>query len=788
MLCVGVRCVVPTLDAALVFSPTGLFRAENMRASLRLGRHSNRSQHALDPSAAPNAAAVAVGGGTGGAVPSQTQQSQLQNQIPTQQPQGQSQAQSQNQTQGQSDSPAQVNTPHSALSSNTTFSSSQSSFADARSQHQYQPQQPQQQAALPSPLHQQQQQPPPPQHQLPPTPVGGGAHLPSQQQHQIYAAPPEAGSASSPVADANQQPDWIEAAVIRSQSQRYSTYAAIPQHQQQHQQHLQSQGYGIGSASLEDLPSTSEYNTSVHQAGGPPRIAEHPQGQGQYQQHPQAAQPEKKSRRKLIKGIFSSKSNYDNHHQHQHQPSQGAPSPNPGHHHGHQAANSYDNTAGLARRPSKRQSNPPVLNTRLAQPSQPPLQGTDWTVQGHHGVDSSPHQTVGGFEERHSLGGDSQRDAPIQEGLGTTTIRQVNNDSDSSPYDDTAYHQAQQAQQGPVPHQQQQLQQPQHQQSQHQQNQAQYPSAPPSQPHVLLQHQQAQSHRFDQSPSDQQPPQALPQQVQQVQQVPQSHQTQQQYPYAGVTTQHPFSPRTDSRYVPGRLATNNPLQQSHESLAQPTQDYSPAHDSDYGHTSHSSPAGYDYSTQPRDVTPTPSQSSLTQAPTNSSAQQSAMAPPTGAASGGRRAAQDDKAQAPLGPPPGYRQPNAASSGTLTPLPQGHSGSQPSAFNGSDQGRHSPQPERDAAEGEKAFKDLREFRPSTATRNDAITQGRQPAAANSSRQSPNTKMSSDCTLMGRHRSRTSQARSSSFRMPWPTSACPSRGRPWMTTSMLEGLTG
>ncbi|RYP25452.1 hypothetical protein DL767_008370 [Monosporascus sp. MG133] len=100
----------------------------------------------------------------------------------------------------------------------------------------------------------------------------------------------------------------------------------------------------------------------------------------------------------------------------------------------HQQQNSYDNTAGLARRPSKRYSNlPPVRRD----PSQISFEETppDWQVQGSH--QPSPLQGAGEADE-HYLIGRSNQDALSQNSpYSQNSIRQVPADVDSSAYGQT---------------------------------------------------------------------------------------------------------------------------------------------------------------------------------------------------------------------------------------------------------------------------------------------------------------------------------------------------------------
>ncbi|RYP17808.1 hypothetical protein DL765_004292 [Monosporascus sp. GIB2] len=98
----------------------------------------------------------------------------------------------------------------------------------------------------------------------------------------------------------------------------------------------------------------------------------------------------------------------------------------------HQQQNSYDNTAGLARRPSKRHSNLSPVRRDLSQIS---FEETlpDWQAQGSH--QPSPLQGAGEADE-HYLIGRSNQDALSQNSpySQNSSIRPVPADVDSSPY------------------------------------------------------------------------------------------------------------------------------------------------------------------------------------------------------------------------------------------------------------------------------------------------------------------------------------------------------------------
>ncbi|RYP71676.1 hypothetical protein DL771_004627 [Monosporascus sp. 5C6A] len=100
----------------------------------------------------------------------------------------------------------------------------------------------------------------------------------------------------------------------------------------------------------------------------------------------------------------------------------------------HQQQNSYDNTAGLARRPSKRHSN---LSPVRRDPSQISFEEAppDWQVQGSH----QPSPLLGAGEaDEHYLIGRSNQDALSQTSpYSQNSIRHVPADVDSSPYGQT---------------------------------------------------------------------------------------------------------------------------------------------------------------------------------------------------------------------------------------------------------------------------------------------------------------------------------------------------------------
>ncbi|KAF4441368.1 hypothetical protein FALBO_17321, partial [Fusarium albosuccineum] len=169
-------------------------------------------------------------------------------------------------------------------------------------------------------------------------------HPPSLQQQQSSNLSSVGGA---PAFDGHQShPDFVDPGLNRSQSIRYDS--ATP--------------YNIATSSVDDLNS--------HAAGygqAPPPSQQHqrpPPQQQQQQQQQQAPQqpqqqapPQKISTRKLIKGIFSGSSRGASDSQHHHGISIG---------HGHGHHHSYDNTGGLARRPSKRPFPPLLLSHSIS--------------------------------------------------------------------------------------------------------------------------------------------------------------------------------------------------------------------------------------------------------------------------------------------------------------------------------------------------------------------------------------------------------------------------------------
>ena len=466
----------------------------------------------------------------------------------------------------------------------------------------------------------------------------------------------------------HRDPDFADQ-VARSQSHRFSQISPIQDHlqQQQQQQQLQKQQqqlqkqqqqqqqYGLASSSADNLHDHAGLASPILPLQGQQPIAP-----PQYQS--QAPPPKKQSTRKLIKNILSGSSNR-------------GPDPNQ-----HISQNSYNNTAGLARRPSKRVSQPPPIRTGASQVSleQPP--SVDWKSPGPPSR-ISPLQGVGEFPEPY-VGNESNPDLRLQSPhenlqLGST-IRPVPVELDPPTYGgrDLDYLRHQQG----------------HIQLQGQQ-------APPEL-------QQPQPHPYNQvvfDPSNRQSqPQPQPQQHQ--------HQHQQQYQFA-----NPQQAQYQSGSLPligVHLGTNphqNPetvSQQSHESpVADPDQ---PTSATNTQPTQSSPSVNY---TPLQSETPTSAHASA------QSPQQLNMPPPSGQQP--RRSQEADKP--PPGPPPSYRHSQQPPMNTLPPPPHGAAGAQQTAYRqGSgqdraqfegqsiDQGRHSPQPPTsDRGESdEKAFKDLR----------------------------------------------------------------------------------
>lgn len=531
--------------------------------------------------------------------------------------------------------PAASGKPPLSASSNAAFSSNESFDSTRQGQSQL-PQPPQSQSQT-----QVQQSP------LPPLPPPHSVNTYAGVQGDGSSGPPHLHHSNTVTAAFNprqRDPDFADQ-VARSQSHRFSQVSPA-QSQQQQQQQLQQQHqaqlqYGVPSGSADNLHDASGITSPIHPLQGQPIAAPH---------QPQSQPPKKQSTRKLIKNILSGSNNR-------------GPEP-----HQHISQNSYNNTSGLARRPSKRISQPPPIRTGASQVSLEQPSG-DWKSPGQPSR-ISPLQGVGEFQEQPYVTNDSNPDLRLQgapEGQRGTTIRQVPIDADSASYggQDVNYLQ----QQG------------------HIQLQGQ---APPG----------LQTHQYNQvvfDPSNQQ-------------QHPQ--QQQQQYQFA-----NPQQGQYQSGSLPvigGHLGSNphqNPetvSQQSHESpVADPDQPSSATN------------------TQPTQLSPSVNYPPKSETPTSAHATQSPqlqnMPPPPGQAPMGRRSQEAEKP--PPGPPPSYR--HSQQPPGMNTLPPPSAGGQQQAYRqgpGQEraqfegqaiEGRHSPQPptsDRGESDPEKAFKDLRMHSP------------------------------------------------------------------------------
>jgi hypothetical protein len=560
-------------------------------------------------------------------------------------------------SQAQSDAVSAASTPPPA-SSNTAFSSSESFDTSSRST------QPQSQ-----PSH-------PPQHSVNiyNSAQGGGNGNGNGNGGDLVSQLHHSNTISGGAFDSRRRDPEFADLVSRSQSQRFpgqlSPIQTQQQQQQQQQQQLQQQQqqYGIATGSVDNLHDTVNINSPGAHQQGPPL----------HQQLPTGPPPKKQSTRKLIKNILTG-SNNRGADPHQHTP---------------QNSSSYNNTGGLARRPSKRVSNlPPAIPTGVSQVSleQHPL---DWQPQGAPIV-PSPLQPVGEFRDSY-LFTDSNQESLLQNPQDfqqqqlNTSIRPVPADVDRSPYsaDEVgAYHQ--------------------------QQGHIQLQGATPE-----LQQQQ-----FTQAAFDQQ----------------QQQQQQAQYQYASSQqTQY----QSDSRQLfPGH-------QQNPETISQLSHE-SPVTDSDQlsvtnVQTSQTSPAvnhpPQPHTLQTQDI---PERNPGRQNQTPSSAQpfdpsqntqQQTMAPPPGGPPPNRRSQENEKAG--LGPPPSYRHsqqpPNM--NNPLPPPPPSAGIQPPSNYRQSSslqerppyegqvaEGRNSPQPSASGDGSEdKALKELRESQETGRNRHMELT--------------------------------------------------------------------
>jgi hypothetical protein len=371
--------------------------------------------------------------------------------------------------------------------------------------------------------------------------------------------------------------------------------------------------------------------------------------------------------------------------------------------------NSYDNTGGLARRPSKRVANPPPsIRTGSSSVSQISIdqqqqQSLDWSQQQHSLPSPLQGQGLGDIDESYYEQQESNTAARLH-GLqdlpshpNTNTIRRVptNELQETSPYgsDD-------------------------HRLSYHQQ-----------QAHVQIH--AAQDPRlygqanFDTSP--QQPQQPQFQYSSQPPPPPQHGQYQGGTPQ--IFTQHLANPQHQNAETVSQLSHESPITDSDQRSAT----FQSAQTSPAAHY-----AGVQSVDHPLPAPPTQQQAALQSQQQQQQQQQQPMAP--GGQPPARRSQETDKAMrsqsdAPPGPPPGYRH-NAPAMSSMNPLPpppataggpnsapgyrasgapteRGGAGpGGPAAayeVSGGEAGRNSPQPpnpDRDGADAEKAFKDLR----------------------------------------------------------------------------------
>jgi hypothetical protein len=530
------------------------------------------------------------------------------------------------------DSVSAVNSPNNPppASSNTAFSSSES-FDTAR------PNQP--------------QPPQPPQH----TAIiygsaSGGANDSSNDVSQLHHSNTVSGGAYD-----SRRKDTTDFAdlVSRSQSQRFPQQQISPVQAQQLQIQQQQQHYGHPSGSVDNLHDTLNVASPVAPQGPPPQ---------QHQQLPQGPPPKKQSTRKLIKNILTGSNNRGAEPQQQVQ----------------QVPQSAYHTGGLARRPSKRVSNPPpTIRTGISQVSleQPPF---DWQTQVPPTI-PSPQQASGEFRDLF-VSNQSNQELLVQNPQDfqqTSGIRQVPADVEHSPYsaeDVGAYHQ----QQG----------------------------------HIQLQGATAEllQQQFNQAAFDQQQQQLLLQ-----------HQQQQQQQFGNQQAQY----QGNSQLYPGHLG--NPQQQNPETVSQLSHE-SPITDSDQRsatvHSSQPSP-GVNYplqnplqSLQTQDLPASQNPHSAQSAEQAQTPQQNMAPPPTGPPPRDSRRSQETE-KPPPGPPPSYRHSQQPNLGNMPPSSTG--GQTPGNYRqsslqerqgfdgaGAEQGRNSPQPGSDRGDGteDKAFKDLR----------------------------------------------------------------------------------
>ncbi|TPX14342.1 uncharacterized protein E0L32_005538 [Thyridium curvatum] len=544
---------------------------------------------------------------------------------------------------GAAGSPVVAPTSNLPAASPNTYSPNES--FDSRPSQQQQQQQQQQQ---PAPLHHQQQQQqqhqaplPPPQSQNPPSFSNEGSGVDDRDPQQLHSA-----GTTPPAFDARQQQqlhqqrahDFADQ-VSRSQSQRYPQIPSLQGQQQ----------YGPASSSYDDLATTLNANQQALNQGHPlppPPVQQH-------QQYPVAAPESRRSTRKLIKNILSGSSGSKSGGGYSQQP----PPPQ----------NSYDNTSGLARRPSKRISTqqPPAIRTGPSQVSLEEHPG-DWQVQGQH-TQPSPLQGVGEYTDPYSITL-SNEDLYLQnqnpQAAQHPSIRPVPGDVEGGvaygPDDVGA------AYRRPAP------------------PQIQGRSSPSEQPQSPY----SQGGSYDS--------------------------TQHQYPFHTVQQQY----QGGGQQVLNTHLGANPQHPNPETVSQLSHE-SPATDTDQQST-HKFPTGEN----PPPGTfgaPGQSQEHQTANPDNAHLQQQTMAPPPGGP-GSRRPQEADKSmrgqvEPPVGPPPGYRHSQASNLNPNAPPPSAaganpsyrHSTAQDRQYEGiQPEGRNSPQPpisNPDAQDPEKALKEL-----------------------------------------------------------------------------------
>ncbi|KAG8668855.1 hypothetical protein FPOAC1_008239 [Fusarium poae] len=541
--------------------------------------------------------------------------------------------------------PSTIN-PHSALSSshNTAFSSSESFDSQQPPQPPHYLQQQQQQ----SPLHLQhpQQQT---QGSLPLLPSPSSASAGAPPPPHLYSSPSAASSTTG--ANVTSNPPLLQ----QQQSSNLSKVAYDP-HQPQGEFH----DPGLGRSQSVRYSATAPYdnqNQSVDDLNRYSQILPQQQQQ-QVQNQAQTAPAEKRSTRKLIKGIFSGSNRGASDSQHH----QGISI-------GHSNNQSYDNTGGLARRPSKRVQQLPESSQRSHLPQLSSRKGLN-DINEHYIAHQSNEQSLL-QTSRISL---------------HNTIRQVTGEADQQQQqqhkEDAAYHQSQNQKQTPL-----------------------------QQPHVQL-------HTDDQQPQSAYETNAYDHQQTSLNQAQQPYQfsnAQQQSGYQGGNQ------GGDLRSAPAHLGPSTQFQNP-ETVSQFSHE-SPIADSDQRSTNlqsaTNSPAvNHSLYIQQQGSTPSlPPIQQITPQP-----QQPGMAPPTGGPPASRRPDSDKlrgQTDVPGGPPPTYRPANSMNNmNPLPPVPpqaagqsQAYRGDRPPPFEGQtvDQGRDSPQPvsavPADSSENDKSFKDL-----------------------------------------------------------------------------------